>query len=341
MRIVNTSPVRSYVAVAIREDGTRHVGFFAKATFTFDARGGLSELIADGAEPVRIADEETEAGVFCRDDLLSEDGGFEVFFYGSAHAPTERWVSELEVALAVDDTRRTLRVFGERTWTGELPSKSASAPAPFHTMPIAPRSTFGGSWAIEVDEGATAPFADSRNPHGKGFVVAAGAQALSEHLGAEPGYPKLPLTYALANVEHPSEPVRSSDDLPRAAHWGAHPLDYFPSDPATLSFTNPPKVDLRRAHPDWRLPQRADTPRIVVLEHLSADGPRVEVELPRGRVAVDVLRGERVASVLLSPRRMMVMPEERRISVLFAGAAVVKSCTEDRAARFRWEGASR
>lgn len=337
MQLVNTTPLQASVGVAHRDDGARLVRVTAKATFHFAPGGGPTWIDGSDVEPIRTADEVRAEGTFPRDDQLPDDGRFEVFFYGDAFAPRDAQTTELEVALSVDDERRTLRVFGDRAWSHGAHDATSSAPAVFTRMPIAPSTAFGGARDVEVDEGAIVPFCDDRNPAGKGMVFDAAARALSEHLGAGPGYPMLLGERPLANVEHPSERVTAATVCPRPAYWSAHPLDYAPAENTRASHPYRPVVDLGRAHPEWQLAQRSTLPRLLQLDHLSPDESHVGIVLPEGAVHAEILSGGAMKSVALQPRRLFVMPNTRRVAILFASTLVIeRPRSGHRAVRMRW-----
>ncbi|MGH0035853.1 MAG: DUF2169 family type VI secretion system accessory protein [Myxococcota bacterium] len=162
----------------------------------------------------------------------------DLLLVGTAHSPGGAPVSELDVTFRVGDVGRTLRVTGDREWSGRLfGRRRPSDPLPFSEMPIGYDRSFGGP-----------SFPD--NPLGRG----------GERVENDRGRRRQPLP----NVEDPAARVRSPgtqvdpagfgpipDTWPQRAekagrfsrryreeHWPALPPDfdwsYFNAAPAAL-----------------------------------------------------------------------------------------------------------
>jgi len=131
-------------------------------------------------------------------DLVLTKRTTDVIVVGHAWAPRGAPVSHTEVGIHVGLIQKTLRVSGDRIWG----SFGASAPKPFEKMALVYENAFGG-----VDARSRTPDRDWewRNPVGTGYAVSnRNAAGL-----------KLP------NVEDPKQLIRSWEDRPPPAGFGA------------------------------------------------------------------------------------------------------------------------
>jgi hypothetical protein len=205
LQLVNDTPFAASRAILLDGRGSQLWVVVIKATFRFDAAGRV-ELAAE-QEPVTGAP--VYAGAPSRSTLLRDTEivaahpGTDVTVNGSAHAPDGREVAELDVGFAVDDMRRTLRVFGDRRWDAGAFGLSRTRPAPFRSMPITWERAFGGA-----DEGGEHP----RNPIGRGF-----ASSADRLLGAP-----------LPNIEDPADPIVDARSRPAPAGLSAVPAQWSP-----------------------------------------------------------------------------------------------------------------
>lgn len=85
----------------------------------------------------------------------------EFLAYGSAYAPDNTTVAQLVVSITVGSLTKELQVLGDRT---ARRVGGASAPAPFHRMPIDPAHAFGGPECIDNPAGRGA------SPDGSGAM---------------------------------------------------------------------------------------------------------------------------------------------------------------------------
>jgi hypothetical protein len=131
-------------------------------------------------------------------DLVLTKKTTDVLVLGHAHAPPGRAVSQADVGFRVGPVRKTLRVFGDRTWHAH----GLSAPEPFEKMPLVYERAYGG-----VDRRSDQPDKDWdwRNPVGTGFAVS------GRHVDGM----KAP------NIECPDHPIDSWKDRPTPAGFGA------------------------------------------------------------------------------------------------------------------------
>ncbi|HET9386082.1 MAG TPA: DUF2169 domain-containing protein [Gemmatimonadales bacterium] len=169
---------------------------------TFDIRpDGSTEVSKDQPPVLRVPEHLGEPGtssIKFDNDLVLAKKTTDIIVVGHAHAPGGRPVTEMEVGFRVGPVQKTLRVTGDREWG----TAGRSAPVPFVKMPLTYERGFGGA-----DRRSPSPERDFdwRNPVGTGFAVS------RDNVSG----------VALPNVEYPGELVRSWNDRPRPAGFGA------------------------------------------------------------------------------------------------------------------------
>ena len=166
----------------------------AKASGVIDARGrlqlelGLCTPVCH--EPVSHPDGQIPS------DLAPRKQGLDVLALGQAYHPALEGGEQSEVSVSVGGQRRTLAVFGERSWYRSHDGEwRISAPEPFSLQSLSFHNAFGGS-SFDV-EGNECPH--PLNLDGKGFIACEDAVE---------GTP-------LPNLEHPEQLIRSWRDQPR------------------------------------------------------------------------------------------------------------------------------
>ncbi|MCR9244818.1 MAG: DUF2169 domain-containing protein [bacterium] len=110
--------------------------FLVKATFTITSDGRLQP--AEEPEPAS-GDRATEAGdsLIYASDFVPFKPAADVTLHASAHAPGGQPVPHLPVEFQIGELRKRLAVIGDRQWQGGILGKTAGAPTPFATMPVA------------------------------------------------------------------------------------------------------------------------------------------------------------------------------------------------------------
>ena len=131
-------------------------------------------------------------------DLVLTKKTTDILVIGHAWAPAGKPATELDVGFRVGPVQKILRVFGDRQWGALGPT----SPQPFVQMPIVYERAFGG-----VDPKSSRPERDWdwRNPVGCGYAVS------KSHLDG----------CAVPNIEWRDRPIRTGDDRPPPASFGA------------------------------------------------------------------------------------------------------------------------
>lgn len=169
---------------------------------TFDILPDGSTIPSKDQPPVlRVPEYHGEPGkssIKYEADLVLTKKTTDVIVVGHAYAPGGKPATELDVGFRVGPVQKVLRVFGDREWGALGPT----SPQRFTKMPIVYERAFGG-----VDRKSPNPDRDWdwRNPVGCGYAVS------KVHLDGR----------AVPNIEWRDRPIRSWDDRPAPAGFGA------------------------------------------------------------------------------------------------------------------------
>lgn len=312
LQLENDSPFAAKLTMLHDRDGVETVFAIVKGTFVLDA----SPRVADEQLPITIDAEyhgdPATSGIKRPSDVSLTKPGTDVVLVGSAHAPNGSMVRVHDVSLSAGPLMKSIRVFGDRAWTGGA-GYSMTDPEPFTTMPLIWERAFGGR--DETDDGA---HEEPRNPVGTGFRLPGGREPIE---GTR-----------LPNLEDPDEPITSWKQAPEpacfapvAAHWEPR-RSYAGTYDAQWQQTRAPYLPtdfderfLAIAPPGLSsaTPLQAGDP--VVLRGLTPDG-LVQFRLPAVRPGVEfVLDGapnERPAAL----DTVILEPDEGRFSLVWRAA---------------------
>jgi hypothetical protein len=176
---------------------------------TFDILPDGSTVSSKDQPPVlRVPEYHGEPGkssIKYEADLVLTKKTTDVIVVGHAYAPGGKPATEIDVGFRAGPVQKVLRVFGDREW-GVL---GPTSPKPFTKMPIVYERTFGG-----VDHKSSNPDRDWdwRNPVGCGYAIS------KSHLDQR----------AVPNIEWRDRPIRSWDDRPPPAGFGAIASHWLP-----------------------------------------------------------------------------------------------------------------
>jgi hypothetical protein len=330
MRLVNQTAVPATLTTSDFEGSSQRIGLLtAKATFRFDSQGQV-ELETQEPFALLAQDEKTLLGDLPADLQPRANAALEVILLGHAHAPRERPVAALTVALTVGKVRREILVFGDRSWAPN--HKTASRPIPFTKMPLTYSRAFGGTVPINLDRESAFDLSDTCNKHGVGFDAERMARDLGGLLKAPPGYPALPATYVrrLPNLEDPRAPITRWEDAPLPACWATVPVDVpiwavrqarerpAPPPPPPLAEIKRelPTVVNYRAHPDWVMPLPSSAPTIR-LENLLPGTRILEMSMPDFGIVADYTVSGRTGRRSLIPHTLVLLPDQARCYVVY------------------------
>ncbi len=200
-QIDNRTPFAAGQSWVRNLDGAETWLVVVKATFDVQ-RGGATVPSKEQPEVTRAPvyrGEPGQSSIVYENDFVLAKQTTDVLLNGSAYAPGRGEISQIDVTMEVGPVRKTLRVYGDRSWKGT--GSAVGPPKPFTQMPITYERAFGGA-----DKGSPQPEVDWYwpNPVGMGFVAARGR--------AENTRPP--------NVEYPDQVVGSWKSRPAPAGFG-------------------------------------------------------------------------------------------------------------------------
>lgn len=273
MKIVNPTPFQLAPFVGRMSFPGHSLTLIVKATFDLSP-GGRAEPAEEqrfptGDEP-HPDDEEGKGSVRYASDFVPFKPRADLLLAGTCRAPGGRPAESVDVSFGVGDCSRTLRVFGDRRWTGPLGLRSMSAPAPFAEQPLQYERSYGGAGF------------DS-NPVGVGHSRGDGDGKDDEWL--------------LPNIEDPRRLIRSPRSHPAPAGFG--PLGATWKDRAGLLGTYKKKwlkerwpwypedfdfLHFNAAPPEMQCEGYVRGDETLSFENLHPEHPRYQAELPGLRV---------------------------------------------------------
>jgi hypothetical protein len=199
--ISNGTPFAAERTVVCDRNGSDVWVVAVKGTFVIQSNGGVK--IAESQEEVKQAPKHrgdaSSSSLIYESDLDFMKPTTDIILHGHAYAPQGKSATVVDVAVNVANIKKTLRVFGDRTWEKGLFGIKMTQPRPFEKVPLIYERAFGGT-----DENASRPKWEPKNPIGTGFAIQA------EHIVGK----------AVPNVEYPGELISFWKDRPRPAGFG-------------------------------------------------------------------------------------------------------------------------
>lgn len=334
MDLVNKTPIPAELRVGAPGGGDARAGaLLAKATFqvvrapTGDKRETHAlELETQEPLPLCFEDEETDLGLRPRDDLVHNREVFEVILLGAAYTQGETPATATMVTMQVGEVKHELLVVGNRRWENSgLGGATMTEPEPFDRMPMTWEHAFGGTAAVEIDEGSFVEVADSRNRAGKGFDAEAAAEGLGSTFQAPEGYPVLDHQRSLPNLEDPDNRIQNADDSPDPFCWATVPMDSGLHALRVTDDLSEEEISGRRlaeedalhyrAHPDWVIPIPSK-PELVTLQNVTPKG-LLSFRIPSLSVVFDYINNGHTATRPLKPHLVVLEPEEMRLTITY------------------------
>jgi hypothetical protein len=198
LQLKNASPFAPALSVLPNKDGVDTLYVTVRGTFAL-----LPKLaIAPKPMPPVLTDEywgdPALSSLKYASELHVGKPTTDVILMGQAWSPGGR-VAETSMMVSVANRSKTVKVFGDRTWTA---TGGFTSPAPFESIPLVYERAFGGSHRLSEQ----VLLAEERNPVGTGFV---GKRSIYEMIGQ-----KLP------NFEDPRAPLGRLGDMPPPACFG-------------------------------------------------------------------------------------------------------------------------
>ncbi|VAW71532.1 hypothetical protein MNBD_GAMMA10-703 [hydrothermal vent metagenome] len=307
LQLKNGTPFASSIALFPDEQGTDSLYLMVKASFNI----GSSWTLADKQLAPIAADEywgePDKSSLKSASDFHTGKPATDIIMLGSAHAPDNEPVRQLDVSLQVGQVNKTVRVFGDRQWmNGRI-----TAPEPFQTMPMVYERAYGGVYAVDGQIISQ----EDRNPVGNGF---AGQRTQDEMNGM-----------ALPNLEDPASLIRQYTDqpapscfalsspgwLPRRSHAGTYDIEWEQQRAPYLPVDYNSRF-LNMAHSDLIYPGYISGGEQVMIRHMHPAGD-LQFTLPRINLASTVLFGEQELSTAFNLETLIIEPEQMKLSMLW------------------------
>lgn len=209
------APAAEHTAILPARSDTGEPVFSALVKRTYDIRSGREAMRAEQSRPMQLVDAYYDDGdpqvttVQHESDLAPYKLATDVVVLGRAIAPGARPVHELDVAVHVGATSKTVRIIGDRTCVyREGLTPEVSDPTPFTEMPIRYERAYGGRDLVSL---TGLEFHYPRNPQGTGVAVR--------------NIPEVVDGLRLPNIEDPRD-LLSPDRivLGEPERWNAQPL---------------------------------------------------------------------------------------------------------------------
>lgn len=322
MELINLTRYAVQRAIGMDADGRETLLVAIKATFAL-APGAVAPTLADEQPPIVLTDEYAgepgQSSIARASEMLPPKPAADVLLRGCAYAKGARDV-ETMVTLRLPPIQKTVRVIGDRVWTG---AHGASRPAPVAGVPLTYERAFGGR-----DDSGERPDACAENPVGVGFR---GRRS------------RLPVAGApLPNVEHPSSPMKSPTDRPAPIGFGPIGPDWRPR--STYAGTYDAKWERDRmpllpldfdprfhqlAPPDQILPGHIRGGEWVTITSVRPGGEGFHFAVPAIRPAVVVRLGGERHTPQVQGDTLLVDAEAQRLSLVFRAVLPMPGRVED------------
>ncbi|WP_075188051.1 DUF2169 family type VI secretion system accessory protein [Teredinibacter haidensis] len=313
LQLNNNTPFAAEIALFPNADGVDTLFVMVKAGFKLGSRWTLlNEQMSPQAEDEYYG-EPAKSSLKRASDFHPGKPNTDIIMSGSACAPEQKTVEQLDVSLSVGNTRKTVRVFGDRQWRNGTITK----PVPFTTMPLVYENAFGGLQTIS----GKIHRAEERNPVGKGYRGSCKRADMESQ--------------NLPNLEDPGGLIQDIDDTPvpacfapvapnwqpRVAYagtydekWEAVRAPYLPGD-YDARFMN-------SAHPDLVYPGylQGGEPLIITGMH---PGGSMQLSLPVLRFNCKVRMAVAQHAIKLNMESLLLEPNQLKLYMVWRAALVV------------------
>ncbi len=200
LQLENKTPFAADIAIFPNEKGVDTLYTVVKASFTIGKEWTLAD---DQLAPIKVDEywgEPGKSSLKNASDFHIGKESTDIIISGSAYAPKQQPVKQLDVAVSVGDLKKKIRIFGNRIWC----ENGISEPEAFTTMPIVYERAYGGS---VFDESGEVVDADPLNPVGIGFLPRGEARYA---IGAP-----------LPNIEDPNDLICDAKSKPKPVGYSA------------------------------------------------------------------------------------------------------------------------
>ena len=195
LQLKNNTPFVSAFTVFPNENGMDTLYIMVKATFVIGAQWTLADPQIGLQQGDEYWGDPSRTSLRLSSDYHIGKPSTDILMIGSAYAPAQRPIRQMDVGLQVGSVSKIVRVFGDRFWNRD----QITQPEPFVTMPLVYERAFGGQDFVDGLMRDT----ETKNPVGCGF-------AGRKHLAEVNGLP-------LPNLECPKQLIHHYNDRPAPA----------------------------------------------------------------------------------------------------------------------------
>lgn len=162
LQLNNNTPFAAAIALFPNEQGVDTLYTIVKATFEFYPQLVLAPQQIEPQKKDEYSGAPGESSLLTASDYHPGKAGTDIVMTGSACAPDQQEISQLDISLQIGRLCKTIRVFGERYWERGRPTPAQS----FSQMPLTYENAFGGRLLLDGQLHQL----DARNPVGLGFT---------------------------------------------------------------------------------------------------------------------------------------------------------------------------
>lgn len=308
----NSTPFLIRLSLFPDERGIDAIYPAIKASFDITSPLRLAKEQLPFADSDAYAGEPNESSLVVAAETLLAKPGTDVVMIGTAYARGGIPQESIDVALSVNQRRKTIRVFGNRSWKEGFFRFYAGKPEPFVTMPLSYEFSFGG--CFESSEG---PIAHPWNPIGKGFCPTKRS--------------KFYRNLELPNIESANEPLKTPGETlepsgfgPICATWQPR-LQYAGTYDEKWQRTRAPYLPddfdmrfLQVAPPDQVFQPYLKGGETVTVMNVGPDGP-LEFRLPRFEFDVTMRVDGNNSPVPVNLETVQIEPDNKRLIMIWKG----------------------
>ena len=167
LQLINATPFAVHRGVLLSPEGAHLWTICIKGTYALahDGRIAIHEKQESVSHHPLFLGEPGRSSLLRDNEFVCDHPGTAVTLNATAHAPSEKEVTQLEVGVRLGSLTHRLRVVGDRSWGSRLGKRLVpSAPQPFVRMPITWERAYGG---VCPRTGA----AHAANPIGRGWFT--------------------------------------------------------------------------------------------------------------------------------------------------------------------------
>ncbi len=312
LQLNNATPFAADFAVFPNEQGIDTLYTMVKGTFCL----GTAWTLADEQIPPQVEDEYWgelgESSIKVVSDFHTGKPTTDIIMLGSACAPKQQAVQQLDINLTVGQISKIVRVIGDRVWqNGQI-----SAAKTFTSMPIVYEKAYGGKH--QVDEQMC--LAEEKNPVGSGFL---GKRSVADMDGV-----------ALPNIEDPNQLIRGQKDTPSPAGYGFCSPSWLPRSQYAGTYDDlwqkkrapylPLDFDNRffnAAHPDLIYPSYIKGGELFTIKNMHPDGV-ISAALPEVSVSCDINLKGQLRKPAMNLETLIFEPNKKQVSMVWRAAFV-------------------